>query len=78
MYPANWHRCVGCGDHALDGKATCGKPACMAAALGPRQPSEDAYQHARRLGRSGDSWRDNPYLPGTREWYEFGDGLSGR
>lgn len=28
MYPANWPRCPGCGEPALDGHITCGNVAC--------------------------------------------------
>lgn len=27
-YPANWPRCVSCGDYALDGHLTCGRVEC--------------------------------------------------
>ncbi len=44
-----------------------------------RCPNEDPYQYAHRMGRTaasnGGDWRDNPHLPGTREWFEFDDGL---
>jgi hypothetical protein len=43
---------------------------------------EDPYQHARRRGENaksrGGDWRDNPHTPGTREWFEFNDGLTSR
>ena len=48
----------------------------------PRRPDEDPYQYARRRGREagqrGGDWHDNPHTPGTREYYEFEDGLSER
>ena len=28
MYPANWPRCVYCGDYAMDGHLTCGRVQC--------------------------------------------------
>ncbi len=79
MYPANWPRCA-CGDDALDGKATCGRAVCMARLSGTRHAAEDPYQYAHRRGtaakENGGDWRDNPHLPGTREWFEFNDGLT--
>lgn len=80
MYPSNWPRCI-CGDYALDGKATCGRSDCLARLGGPRSENEDPYQYAHRRGQfaaeRGGDWRDNPHTPGTREWFEFEDGLSG-
>lgn len=36
---------------------------------------ETPYQRAARLGREsgqrGEDWRANPYMPGTRAYYEF-------
>lgn len=47
-----------------------------------RLDGEDPYQYAHRRGAeaagSGGDWRDNPHTPGTREWFEFDDGLGGR
>lgn len=76
MYPEDWPRCA-CGDYALDGKATCGRADCMAA----QRTNETCHEYAHRRGsearsRGGD-WRDNPHTPGTREWFEFEDGLQG-
>jgi len=28
MYPPGWPRCIGCGEPALDGHATCGRARC--------------------------------------------------
>ena len=28
IYPANWPRCLSCGDFALDGHITCGRAEC--------------------------------------------------
>ena len=53
----------------------------MAAHSGARRQGEDPFQYARRRGQAaaenGGSWRDNPHTPGTREWFEFNDGLGG-
>lgn len=32
MYPPDWPKCPHCDDPALDGKATCGRVACVRAA----------------------------------------------
>lgn len=32
IYPPGWPRCPSCGDHALDGHATCGRVECGEAA----------------------------------------------
>jgi hypothetical protein len=44
-----------------------------------RRNNEDPYQYARRRGeeaaKQGCDWRSNPHLPGTREWFEFDEGL---
>ena len=46
-----------------------------------RVPAENCHQKAARLGReakaNGGDWRDNPYSPGTRQWFEFNDSLTG-
>lgn len=37
----------------------------------------DPYDRAREAGQDaaerGGDWRDNPYTPGSREWFEFED-----
>ena len=58
--------------------ATCGRSECVAALSRPRQPAESPYQYANRQGQAAatnnGSWRDNPFTPGTREYFEFNDG----
>lgn len=37
-------------------------------------PYERAAREGRESGQKGGDWRDNPYTPGTRQYYEFEDG----
>jgi hypothetical protein len=74
MYPENWPRCA-CGDLVMDGKATCGRAACVGHALpgggtwrdNPHRPGTRAYYEMEDARRDAGATDVGP-AAGTPAW----------